>query len=50
MPDEQVTITKKEYDRLLKKSKILDALDMQGVDNWEGYDEAMRYLYKDEEI
>lgn len=35
-----VTITKAEYDRLLKREAWLDALESMGVDNWQGYGEA----------
>lgn len=38
--EETVTISKKEYDDLLADSKFLSLLEMFGVDNWEGYDEA----------
>lgn len=35
--EETVTITKKEYDRLVEDSKWLSYLEAAGVDNWEGY-------------
>lgn len=38
---DMVTITKKEYDQLLKDSDWLACLEAAGVDNWEGIDEAM---------
>lgn len=44
MSEETVTITKKEYDELCASQKILDALEAGGVDNWEGYDDAMEAL------
>lgn len=34
---ETVTISRNEYDRLLKDSKFLAHLEANGVDNWEGY-------------
>lgn len=37
-----VTITKREYDELCSARDMLDALKAAGVDNWEGYAEAMR--------
>lgn len=37
---EMLTITKREYDRLLKDVDWLRCLEAAGVDNWEGYDEA----------
>lgn len=46
--EEVITITKKEYESLLKDSKWLRALENAGVDNWEGYDYA-RELYDNEE-
>lgn len=45
--DEEITIKKSEYDRLVADSKMLNALEAQGVDNWEGYDEANRAVYGD---
>ena len=41
MPEEMITISKERYDRLVEASRILDALDAAGVDNWEGYEFAM---------
>ena len=41
MNEEMVTISKKQYQELLKDSLKLQALDMGGVDNWAWYDEAM---------
>lgn len=40
MPD-HVTITKEEYDALLRASQKLAALEAAGVDNWEGYGDAI---------
>lgn len=37
--EEMVTITKKEYQRLLKRSMELRLLEYNGVDNWSGYSE-----------
>lgn len=42
-PD-QVTISRKEYDRLLEAEAMLDALKAAGVDNWSGYSDAMEEL------
>lgn len=43
-------ITKEEYDELIHKSRVLDALEAGGVDNWEWYGESIsRYLGEDEE-
>ena len=36
-----VEITANEYAELLNESNILACLYAAGVDNWEGYDEAM---------
>jgi len=41
MEEEMVTITKKEYDKLVEDSKLLDALHSGGVDNWEWYEDAI---------
>lgn len=46
--DETVTISKKEYDKLVKDSEFLNALKAAGVDNWEGYSYAFELL-EDEE-
>lgn len=39
-------ITNKEYDDLLKRDKILTALEAGGVDNWQWYDESLKELEK----
>lgn len=39
--EEQVTISKAEYHRLLKAKENLDALEAAGVENWWGYEDAM---------
>lgn len=36
-----VTITKKEYDALIQAADILEKLEAGGVDNWDGYDDAL---------
>lgn len=41
---ETVTIPKKEYDELIKDSEFLNALRAAGVDNWDGYSEALKIL------
>lgn len=41
---EQVTISRKEYDRLLEAEAKLLALEAAGVDNWSGYGDAMEQL------
>lgn len=38
--EEMITITKKEYDQMLKDQEFFQALVAAGVDNWEGYDIA----------
>jgi hypothetical protein len=42
--EEQITISKKEYESLLEENRFLDALRMAGVDNWEGYNEAWNII------
>lgn len=37
---EMITITKSEYERLIKAERWLECLNAAGVDNWEGIDEA----------
>lgn len=39
--DCSVTIIKEEYDRLVSDSTKLSYLEGHGVDNWQGYDDAM---------
>jgi hypothetical protein len=36
-----VPVPKERYAELLRAEKKLNALEAAGVDNWEGYDEAM---------
>jgi len=45
---ELITITKKEYNQLLKDSRFLNYLDSAGVDNWEGYSIACDMRSEDE--
>lgn len=42
MQEETVTISKKVYDQLLDSQIFLDCLESMGVDNWSGYDEAVK--------
>jgi hypothetical protein len=42
--EEMVKIGKEEYKHLLEDSDTLSALEEAGVDNWEGYDDAMDIL------
>lgn len=39
---DKITISQELYNELIETQKTLDALKWAGVDNWEGYDEAMR--------
>lgn len=39
---DNVTISRYEYQTLIKANCLLGALQLFGVDNWEGYDLAMR--------
>lgn len=41
---EMVTITKKEYDRLVSDAEFLYFLEAAGVDNWDGYDIAKEMM------
>lgn len=41
MADPFVTITKAEYEQLQIDSDKLSCLEAIGVDNWQGYDDAM---------
>ena len=46
--NESITIDKQEYNRLIKDSLFLEALEGAGVDNWEGYSDARRSLKENE--
>jgi hypothetical protein len=45
---EQVTISRERYEALLEAQRILAALKGAGVDNWIGYDYALKELYAEE--
>lgn len=47
--EETITITRKEYKKLLEDSDKLRCLENSGVDNWEWYDEAMKEFYAEDE-
>ena len=47
--DENITISKKEYEKLLKDSEFLEALRQAGVDNWDGYSYAFEILEENAE-
>ena len=40
--DETITITKKEYEELLDSEWMLNCLESAGVDNWNGYEYAIK--------
>ena len=42
--EEHITISTWEYDSLLKKVRLLNALENFGVDNWEWYGDAIDTL------
>lgn len=48
MSDEMVTLPLESYESLCKDSRKLTALEAAGVDNWEGYDNAMNILHEGE--
>ena len=41
-------ITKERYDELLEAELMMNALEAAGVDNWDGYSEAMKIRKQDE--
>lgn len=45
---ETVTISKEEYETLLRSYRKLQALEDRGVDNWEWYGESLSDFYKEE--
>lgn len=47
MPDEPtITITVREYNKLMDSQNLLTCLQNAGVDNWEGYDFAMEDFHE----
>lgn len=42
MSDEQVTISRAKFHQLEKDSDLLACLENAGVDNWDGYGDALR--------
>jgi hypothetical protein len=47
--EEQITILKAEYNRLVDRDFKLTCLENGGVDNWEWYDEALEDYYASKE-
>lgn len=47
--DDTVTISKKEYEQLLKDRRFLACLKSAGVDNWCGYEDALDMCYGDDD-
>jgi hypothetical protein len=39
--DKKISISEEEYEALLNDSILLNCLQMMGVDNWDGYDDAI---------
>lgn len=48
MDVEMVTIPKSEYDQLVRDSDWLGCLEAAGVDNWDGYSDAIAIHNGDE--
>ena len=44
-----VTISRVEYKQLKKDAATLNALEAGGVDNWEGYSDALALIDEDED-
>jgi len=49
MTEETITIKKSYYETLKRSHELLTALQEYGVDNWEGYSEAMNLAFPEEE-
>ena len=47
MEDIMITIPRERYEELVKSESKLSALFHAGVDNWDGYDDAMETLEAD---
>lgn len=43
------TISKKEYEELLHRSEVLNALEAGGVDNWQWYGDSLRQYFGEED-
>lgn len=43
-----ITISEEEYESLLDDREMLHCLQACGVDNWQGYDDAMQMMNEDE--
>lgn len=43
------TLEHSEYQELLRASRELEALEAAGLDNWEGYDDTIEALRREEE-
>lgn len=46
---EIITITRAEYESLLDADHELSVFYANGVDNWEGYDEALKQFHEERE-
>jgi hypothetical protein len=46
--EETITITVGEYEKLKEDQRFLDALRSCGVDNWEGFDDAVDRMEEDD--
>lgn len=46
--EEMISISRERYEELSKAEKKLNMLECYGVDNWEGYGEAMEALSEEE--
>lgn len=46
--NEQINISKSEYDELVADSRFLDALRDAGVDNWDGYQRAIEIIAEEQ--
>jgi len=44
-----ITILKSEYDSLVRDAKFLNALQANGVDNWDGYDYAVEEAFPEDD-
>lgn len=45
--EDEITIPKKLYDKLVRDVRFLSLLEAYGVDNWEGWDECVRMMADD---
>lgn len=47
-PNDRVILSRDEYESLVRASRLLNALECAGVDNWEGYADSWAKAHDEE--